>query len=92
MRLQRTDGITHCRRSGKGNAPPDPDLTEQLQYGRTNILFVGRIAPNKKQDDLVRAFQAFLEVAPSARLILVGPAENDPYAAHLRGLIESKWT
>jgi glycosyltransferase involved in cell wall biosynthesis len=72
------------------NVPPDPDLTEQLQDGRTNILFVGRIAPNKKQDDLVRAFQAFLVTKPSSRLILVGSAENgDPYAVHLRGVIEN---
>ena len=72
------------------NMPPDPDLMEQLQDGRTNILFVGRIAPNKKQDDLIHAFQRFLVADPSARLILVGPAEQgDPYAAHLRGIIES---
>ena len=43
----------------KWNVPPDADLMEQLEDGRTNILFVGRIAPNKKQDDLVRAFQLF---------------------------------
>ena len=74
----------------KWNVPPDPDLMEQLQDGRTNILFVGRIAPNKKQDDLIHAFQRFLVADPSARLILVGPAEQgDPYAAHLRGIIES---
>ena len=74
----------------KWNVPPDAGLMEQLGDGRTNILFVGRIAPNKKQDDLVHAFQRFLVADPSARLILVGPAEQgDPYAAHLRGIIES---
>ena len=72
------------------NVPPDAGLMEQLGDGRTNILFVGRIAPNKKQDDLIHAFQRFLVADPSARLILVGPAEQgDPYAAHLRGIIES---
>jgi glycosyltransferase involved in cell wall biosynthesis len=74
----------------KWNVPPDASLMEQLQDGRTNILFVGRIVPNKKQDDLLRAFQAFLAADPSARLILVGAAENDdPYAGHLRGIIET---
>ncbi len=74
----------------KWNVPPDAGLMEQLQDGRTNILFVGRIAPNKKQDDLVRAFQRFLVADPSARLILVGPVENgDPYVGHLCGIIES---
>jgi glycosyltransferase involved in cell wall biosynthesis len=72
------------------NVPPDAGLMEQLGDGRTNILFVGRIAPNKKQDDLIHAFQRFLAADPSARLILVGPAEQgDPYAAHLREIIES---
>ena len=59
---------------------------EQLQDDRTNIVFVGRIAPNKKQDDLIRAFQPFLVTNPFARLILVGSAEQGhPYAVHLRG-------
>jgi glycosyltransferase involved in cell wall biosynthesis len=74
----------------KWNVPPDPGLIEQLQDGRKNILFVGRIVPNKKQHDLVHAFQRFLVADPSARLILVGAAENDdPYAGHLRGVIEN---
>ena len=74
----------------KWNAPSDAGLMERLGDSRTNILFVGRIAPNKKQDDLIHAFQRFLVADPLARLILVGPAEQgDPYAAHLRGIIES---
>jgi glycosyltransferase involved in cell wall biosynthesis len=74
----------------KWSAPADEALMERLQDGRTNILFVGRISPNKKQDDLVRAFQRFLVADPSARLILVGPVENgDPYVRHLRRIIES---
>jgi glycosyltransferase involved in cell wall biosynthesis len=74
----------------KWSVPPNPGLMEQLQDGRTNILFVGRISPNKKQDDLVRAFQRFLVADPSARLILVGLVENgDPYVGYLRGIIES---
>jgi glycosyltransferase involved in cell wall biosynthesis len=60
----------------------------ELQDGRTNILFVGRIAANKKQDDLVRAFGAYRTLDPEARLILVGTVEErDPYADHLREII-----
>jgi glycosyltransferase involved in cell wall biosynthesis len=74
----------------KWSVPPDLGLMERLQDGRTNILFVGRISPQKKQDDLVRAFQRYLVADPSARLILVGPAENgDSYAGYLRGIIGS---
>jgi glycosyltransferase involved in cell wall biosynthesis len=61
-----------------------------LQDGRTNLLFVGRISPNKKQDDLVRAFQQYLNFDPNARLILVGTLEQeDPYAEEVRALIAS---
>ncbi len=77
-----------CVDPAKWNCPPDPKLMEQLQDGRTNILFVGRIAPNKKQDDLVRVFQSYISYDHSARLILVGAFEQeDPYAAMLRDQI-----
>lgn len=67
---------------------PDPLIMEQLQDGRTNLLFVGRFAPNKKQDDLIVAFSHYLQLDPDARLILVGkPESDDPYVLHLRDLI-----
>ena len=68
--------------------PPDPAIMEQMQDGRTNILFVGRFAPNKKQDDLLTAFSHYLQHDPEARLILAGkPEQADPYVAHLGDLI-----
>ena len=74
----------------KWNFPPDAALMAALQDGKTNILFVGRIAPNKKQDDLVRAFGDYLRFDPTARLIVVGKAEeNDPYAAHVQEVIRA---
>ena len=40
---------------------------------RTNILFVGRIIPNKKIEDLVRVFAAYQRwLDPRSRLLLVG--------------------
>lgn len=72
----------------KWSFPPDPAVMDQMQDGRTNILFVGRFAPNKKQDDLLRAFASYLEHDPDARLILVGkPEEADPYVDYLQTLI-----
>ncbi|MFN2507158.1 MAG: glycosyltransferase family 4 protein [Chthoniobacterales bacterium] len=72
----------------KWNFPADPAMMARLQDGRTNILFVGRIAPNKKQEDLVTAFYEYLSFDPTARLIIVGKAEeNDRYAAHLLNVI-----
>jgi glycosyltransferase involved in cell wall biosynthesis len=67
---------------------PDPAIMDRMQDGRTNILFVGRFAPNKKQDDLIVAFSHYLRHDPGARLILVGkPEQADPYVAFLNDLI-----
>jgi glycosyltransferase involved in cell wall biosynthesis len=68
----------------------DTELMRELQDGRTNLLFVGRISPNKKQDDLIHAFKSYLSLDPTARLALIGKAEeNDPYAAHLMTTIRA---
>ncbi|MCX6899861.1 MAG: glycosyltransferase family 4 protein [Verrucomicrobia bacterium] len=71
------------------NAQPDARLMEQLQDGHTNLLFVGRLAPNKKQDDLIRLFRHYLRFDPDAVLHLVGGAAfDDPYQAHLKIQVE----
>jgi glycosyltransferase involved in cell wall biosynthesis len=47
--------------------------------GEFNWLFVGRIAPNKRQDELIALFAHYQHwVEPHARLILVGSAEHVP--------------
>lgn len=62
------------------NIGADPDLMRHLQDDKANLLFVGRIAPNKKQDQLLEAFADYLVMDRDARLILVGHAEaDDPY-------------
>lgn len=53
--------------------PPNPVLRRLLGDGRTNVLFVGRIAPNKRQEDLVRLASYWKKfIAPDIRLLLVG--------------------
>lgn len=53
--------------------PPSPVLRRQLGDGRSNVLFVGRVAPNKKQDDLIRLAAYWKRfVSPDVRLVLVG--------------------
>jgi glycosyltransferase involved in cell wall biosynthesis len=53
--------------------PPNPVLLRQLDDGRTNILFVGRVAPNKRQEDLVRLASFWKRfVSPAVRLVVVG--------------------
>jgi len=52
------------------------------------VLFVGRLAPNKRHDDLLRALAALRAIAiPDARLIFAGNSnDTDPYARGLRRL------
>ena len=59
--------------------------------GWTNILFVGRMIPNKKIDDLIRIFHAYkTRCNPRSRLLLVGSYGGfDLYFAMLQQLIAS---
>lgn len=55
------------------NQTPDSNIIRQYtEDGWTNIVFVGRIAPNKKQENLIRAFYQYKKINPKSRLILVG--------------------
>ncbi len=55
------------------NAPPDRRRLREWRDGRTNVLFVGRIAPNKKIEDLLLAFAHYQKtVEPESRLLLAG--------------------
>ncbi len=45
--------------------------------GYTNILFVGRISPNKKQDDIIKIFYYYKKnINPNSKLYLVGSYEG----------------
>ena len=62
------------------NIPVNNDLLATLDDGTKNILFVGRIAPNKMQDRLLHAFASFRTLISDSRLILVGDGKDfDPY-------------
>lgn len=51
---------------------PDRYIINKYSDGWTNIIFVGRIAPNKKQEDIIRTFYCYKKINPESRLILVG--------------------
>ena len=55
----------------------------------TNILFVGRVIPNKKFEDVIRAFHAYrTRHNPRSRLLLVGSYGGfETYLAMLHALI-----
>jgi len=77
-----------CVDPGKWTMPPDPELMRRLQDGSRNILFVGRLSPNKRQEDLIVAFAHFRKLEPAGRLHLVGSAvsSTDLYLECLRQL------
>jgi glycosyltransferase involved in cell wall biosynthesis len=63
---------------------PDAALMNTLQDGVRNLLFVGRIAPNKCQHELVEAFRHYRD-HEEARLLLVGACgANDAYGQFVR--------
>ena len=56
--------------------------------GWTNVIFVGRVIPNKKFEDVIRAFHAYrTRHNPRSRLLLVGSYSGfDRYLAMLQAL------
>jgi glycosyltransferase involved in cell wall biosynthesis len=58
---------------GRYRERPNPVLRRMLDDGRTNLLFVGRVTPNKRQEDLVRLASYWRRfISPDVRLLLVG--------------------
>ena len=57
--------------------------------GIKNIVFIGRIAPNKKQEDLIKAFYMYRSyISADARLFLVGGyLKEDKYYRKLRAYV-----
>jgi glycosyltransferase involved in cell wall biosynthesis len=64
-------------------------MADSFDDGWTNILFVGRMIPNKKIDDLIRFFHAYkTRCNPRSRLLLVGSYGGfDLYFAMLQQLV-----
>lgn len=70
------------------NHSPDPGLMQTLQDGRHHIVSVGRMAPNKRQDQMIEIFAHYIEMVPDARLFLIGAYDScDPYYRHVSRLI-----
>lgn len=65
-------------------------LLEIFDDDFVNILFVGRIAPNKKIDDVIRVFYYYNKVINhKSRLFLVGPLYLKKYNDELQNLISN---
>jgi L-malate glycosyltransferase len=73
--------------------PPDPATLDRLRRRRetsgAHWLFVGRVAPNKCQHDVVGAFAVYRRIFdPAARLTLVGGGTSVRYLRALESLVE----
>jgi glycosyltransferase involved in cell wall biosynthesis/ADP-heptose:LPS heptosyltransferase len=79
-----------CVDPGKWSMAPDPELMKRMQDGSRNLLFVGRLSPNKRQEDLIVAFAHYRQLEPNGRLHLVGSAASphDLYLECLRQLAQ----
>ncbi len=71
------------------DADPDPRILADFDDGWTNILFVGRVIPNKRPDDLIRFFHAYkTRFNPRSRLLIAGAYGGfETYLAQLHALI-----
>jgi glycosyltransferase involved in cell wall biosynthesis len=71
------------------DAPPTPALEKWLNDGLTNFLFVGRLVPNKRVEDIIRLAEHYKRyVDAHYRFIFVGRDDGVPrYTNMLRALI-----
>jgi glycosyltransferase involved in cell wall biosynthesis len=69
--------------------PPSPVVRRRYDDGRVNVLFVGRVIPNKRFEDLIRSFAVFQRwLNPRSRLLLVGDTRGfERYLHRLRELV-----
>ncbi len=65
---------------------PDPRLLARFGDGRPTVLHVGRLVPNKRIEDLIKAHYWLTRTVPRARLLLVGTGVTNPYGQGLRKL------
>ena len=73
---------------------PNSAMVAKLSDDITNIVFVGRIAPNKKHEDIIRTFDYYKKnINPKSRLILVGSANlNGMYYGNIKSYIDELGT
>jgi len=70
---------------------PDDAIMARWDRVRPLLLFVGRISPHKRQDDLIRMLAYYRAcIDPNARLVLVGGYRDQPlYYARLLELVKA---
>ena len=62
---------------------------DEIRQAGPNFLFVGRFAPNKKQEDLVKLLTYVHRIHPSARLHLVGSRWEVGYDSYVEKMADA---
>jgi glycosyltransferase involved in cell wall biosynthesis/GT2 family glycosyltransferase len=76
------EALTACR--------PDAVHLAQPKPAATVFLFVGRVAPNKRLEDLIRILAEYRKLDPDSALVLVGNEKDHPgYRRSLSVLVRS---
>jgi glycosyltransferase involved in cell wall biosynthesis len=73
----------------KFDGAADPVTTRLFDTGKTTLLFVGRVIPNKKFEDLIKTFYFYkTHFNPASQLILAGEHRGqERYLASLQDLV-----
>ncbi|HMC08574.1 MAG TPA: glycosyltransferase [Actinomycetota bacterium] len=72
-----------------GAGAPVPEALRGAGPGREDLLFVGRVAPHKRIEDVVKVFALYRRVwAPGARLWLVGRCDSPSYLGALKSFVD----
>jgi glycosyltransferase involved in cell wall biosynthesis len=69
--------------------PSNQALVAEFNGRGPILLFVGRIAPNKRQEDLIKLLFYYRRIEPEARLVLVGDRWQLGYDRWLEGMAHS---
>jgi glycosyltransferase involved in cell wall biosynthesis len=71
------------------NTKPDKNVLDRYNDENVNLLFVGRVVPNKRFEDLIKIFSVYHHtINPKSRLFLVGSyVGNEKYYTYLKSLI-----
>lgn len=68
---------------------PSQAVLDRYNDDWVNLLFVGRVAPHKHQEDVIRAFAWYKKhLNPKSRLFLVGSGNTERYTKRLHDYVE----
>ncbi|MBM3462319.1 MAG: glycosyltransferase family 4 protein [Armatimonadetes bacterium] len=87
--FQKVDTVPFVLDFARFQVEPDQALLYKLKQDQpTNLLFVGRFAPNKCFEDVVRLFYFYHRtINRNSKLYLVGPHSIPAYVARVKGLV-----